>query len=206
MSHTPQYILDKYGSIIAEEVNVKNVWLLSWDQAITVQYAPIWSKLWASFWKDTWRIIAAAKKGQAQLQANNILLVNDGEASRELQPDQYEIRYSWFDEPNQIIEDGTMIELNLELNEGLINEGVAREISRFLNQMRKDADLNVSDRIQIEFASTHEPFKNIIKIHEEYLKNEALVTSFNQVETKSSGLYSASFDLEGETINFSILN
>jgi isoleucyl-tRNA synthetase len=46
--------------------------------------------------------------------------------------------------------DGNIIaKLDLELTPELEREGIAREISRFLNQMRKDANFNIDDRVDL---------------------------------------------------------
>jgi len=194
-------LLEKYYDIIAEEVNVKQVFLLEDTSPISIQYVPIGSTLWASFGKDTGRIIGSAKKGQAELK-DGILIVSDGEDKWELNAEQYEIRYSWFDEPNQIVEDGAMIELDLELNDELIQEGIAREMSRFLNQMRKEADYQVSDRVSCGFVTSNDDYSGIIAKHEEYLMNEALLSSISRESLE--GDITSSFELEGIVVEFSL--
>ena len=46
------------------------------------------------------------------------------------------------------------IALNTELTEDLVLEGFAREIVNKIQQARKEADFNVSDRIRISIEST----------------------------------------------------
>ncbi len=200
MSVNPQLIVEKYHDIIAEEVNVKKVSLLWWDQQVTVQYVPLGNTLWAQFGKDTGRIIGSAKQWKAKIQDDGSLLVEDGSDSWMLSSDQYELRYSGFDGPNQIVEDGAMIELDLTLTDELIAEWVAREISRFLNQMRKDADYDVSDRIQVGYQTDHAPYAALIVAHQEYLQTEALVASFVADQIESD--HSATFELDGHEVMF----
>jgi hypothetical protein len=52
--------------------------------------------------------------------------------------------------------------LNLEITPELEREGVARELSRFLNQMRKDADFAVEDKVNMIYSNASENLKNII--------------------------------------------
>ncbi len=194
-------LLEKYHDIIAEEVNVKQVSVLEDTSAISMQYVPIGSALWASFGKDTGRIIGSAKKWQAELK-DGMLIVSDWADSWELNPDQYEVRYSGFDEPNQIVEDGAMIELDLELNDELIQEGIAREISRFLNQMRKEADYQVSDRVSCAFVTDSDEYSGIIATHEQYLMNEALLSSISR--EAGEGDIRSRFELDGNVVEFTL--
>ncbi len=63
--------------------------------------------------------------------------------------------------------------LNTELNEDLINEGLAREFISKVQNLRKELDLNVQDRITIIYNSIPEVEKAIFK-EEEYIKSETL--------------------------------
>lgn len=202
MTNQAQKILDKYGSIIAEEVNVKSVHLLDDDQQVTVQYIPLGNMLWEQFGKDTGRIIWSAKKWSATLTEQGDLKVSDGWDSWTLTPDQFEIRYSWFDEPHQIVEDWIMVELDLALTDELIQEWTAREISRFLNQMRKDADYQVSDRVACGYETKSTVLADIIQTHAEYLQAEALLTSITAEEIQWD--YSAVFEYEWEEVSFTL--
>jgi isoleucyl-tRNA synthetase len=52
--------------------------------------------------------------------------------------------------------------LDLQITPELEREGVARELSRFLNQMRKDADFAVEDKVNMIYTGSTENLKNII--------------------------------------------
>lgn len=199
---TPEKIVEKYQDIIAEEVNVKQVTLLDADQSVTVQYVPLGNMLGEAFGKDTWRIIASAKKWQAQLNDAGELLVQDGDDSWTLSQEMFDLRYSWFDEANQIVEEATMIQLDLELNDTLIQEWIAREISRFLNQMRKDADYQVSDRVQCGFTTESDYLSGIVATHESYLQAEALLQSINRESIAWD--HTAEFEIDGQSMSFTL--
>jgi len=200
MTANPQQLVEKYHDIIAEEVNVKKVSILDDTQQVTIQYIPLGNTLWAQFGKDTGRIIWSAKQWKAKIQDDGRLLVEDGNDSWTLSSDQFELRYSWFDQPHQIVEEWAMIELDLTLTDELIAEWVAREISRYLNQMRKDADYDVSDRIQVWYETSHTPYAELIVKHIDYLKAEALVESFSPNKIDSD--HSATFELDGNEVVF----
>lgn len=170
-----QQILHKYNDIIAEEVNVKQVSLLPSDMQITKTYVPIWKELSESFWKDTGRIIGAAKQGNAKELPNWQLEVFQWDENWVLEPFQYETRYSGIDETNQIVEDGVVVSLDLHLTQELKAEWVAREVSRFLNQMRKEADYKVDMRVSCYYFNADQSMIQTINQFEEFLKQEALL-------------------------------
>jgi isoleucyl-tRNA synthetase len=72
------------------------------------------------------------------------------------------------------------VALNLELDEELIREGLAREVVRAIQNARKDAGLNVEDRITLDLSG-NEALLDAIRAHESYIANEvlALAISFN---------------------------
>ncbi|MBQ9553695.1 hypothetical protein IJU97_01695 [bacterium] len=81
--------------------------------------------------------------------------------------------------------------LNLEITPELEREGIARELSRFLNQMRKDADFAVEDKVKMTYETSSTALKNIISEFSEFLKGEALLLSIE--ERGESGAITAEF-------------
>lgn len=63
--------------------------------------------------------------------------------------------------------------LNTELNEDLVLEGLAREIVRKVQSLRKDNDYVITDRINIYYDG-NEMIDKTIKKYEDYIKNETL--------------------------------
>lgn len=179
---TNQQLLDKYHDIIAQEVNVKQVTLLPDTMQVTKTYVPIGKELSASFGKDTGQIIGAAKQGNVEpLDDGNIKVMNNGNEWI-LNNTQYEIRYSWLQGDNQIVEEWAIVELDLTITPELHAEWVAREISRFLNQMRKDADYNVSDRVACTYTTDSEQLQAILQTFSTFLQAEALLSSIEHKE------------------------
>jgi isoleucyl-tRNA synthetase len=81
-------------------------------------------------------------------------------------------------EGDDIAIDGNMIvKLDLQLTPELEKEGIAREISRFLNQMRKDADFAVDAKVRLVYQTENEYLLTIISEFSEFFKQEALLLS-----------------------------
>ena len=78
---------------------------------------------------------------------------------------------------------GRAVALALELDEGLLREGLAREIVRAVQNARKEAGLDVSDRIELKLGGD-EQLLEAARAHQSYLASETLA---EQVSYESGG-------------------
>lgn len=70
--------------------------------------------------------------------------------------------------------------LDLQITPALEREGLARELSRFLNQMRKDADFPIDARVKMFFTTESQNLEAILEEFREFLQGEALVASIEK--------------------------
>lgn len=176
-------LLKKYGDIIKEEVNVKEIKSFSSDKPLVKVVKPLGSQLSAKFWKDTGQIIANGKQGNIKELGNGQVEVFSPQgASWILDQEDYEIVYEGLDDPHIAVDWSMIAKLDLQITPELEREGVARELSRFLNQMRKDADFAVEDKVHMSFVSNSEYLKTIISEYSDFLKWEALLLSIEWAE------------------------
>ena len=196
-----ELLLQKYGEIIAEEVNVKEIALLDSTVVVVVTYVPLWQKIWWVFGKDTSAVIAAAKEGNAVLQHDGTLLVTAGENERKLAPDMYEIRYSGLEEDHQTIEWWVIVSLDMTITEELKKEGVARELSRFLNQMRKDAQFQIDEKVTCFYNTQDIYMQEVVVQFSTMLQEEALLRNLISSDTLDRAL-STQFTSDEGVINF----
>jgi isoleucyl-tRNA synthetase len=68
------------------------------------------------------------------------------------------------------------VALALELDDGLRREGLAREVVHAIQAARKNAGLNVEDRISLALAGDEE-LLDAVRAHEDYVTGETLATS-----------------------------
>ena len=73
-------------------------------------------------------------------------------------------------------EAGRAVALALDLDEGLVREGLAREIVRAVQNARKESGLEVTDRIELTLAGDEELLA-AARGHEDYLRGETLAGS-----------------------------
>ena len=198
---TEKELLEKYGDIIKEEINVKDVDIYQSDKPITKIYKPLWGQLSAKFWKDTWQIIANWKQWNVREVEGWIEVFDNNWNTRKLEESDYEVVYEWLDWTDTTVEWNTIVKLDLEITDELKREWTAREISRFLNQMRKDADFSVDARVNMHYQSDNEDMKNIVREFWDFLKKEALIIDISEANTDSD-THSDIFEGENWSIKF----
>jgi isoleucyl-tRNA synthetase len=86
--------------------------------------------------------------------------------------------------------DGLTIAINHQISDDLYSEWLAREFVHYVQNQRKDADLEVTQRINIECNVTLELSK-AIKKHEVYIKSETLALSVEIKDIESTDNVSA---------------
>ena len=91
--------------------------------------------------------------------------------------------------------------LTTELSEKLILEGIARDVIRHVQIMRKNANFAVEDRINI-YGSFDGQVGDAIKAYEDYFKNETLTV--NMTDEFQSSEYEESFEIKGTNIKIGI--
>lgn len=201
---TEQDLLKKYWDIIKEEVNVKEISSFSSDKPIVKVFKPLGSQLSAKFWKDTGQIIANGKQWNIkELENWKVEVFSPQGGIRILESEDYEIVYEGLDDPNIAVDGNMIAKLNLEITPELEREGIARELSRFLNQMRKDADFAVEDKVKMTYETSSTALKNIISEFSEFLKGEALLLSIE--ERGESGAITAEFSSWDEKATITLI-
>jgi len=202
------YILDKYWDIIKEEINVKDIKWFGNNVKITKIFKPVWSQISSKFGKDTWNIIKFGKMWNIEELWDGKIKVFDPAWSGQawewnewvLEKDDYEIAYQWLEWDDVSIDWDVIAKLDLELTPELEMEWMAREVSRFLNQMRKDADFNVDTKVDMYFDTKDQYMKEVINKFNDFLISEALLKSIDQ--SKNEWDIVSVFNLDERTVTF----
>ena len=163
----------EYGDIIRDELNVKEIKFVEninevADSFVYLITPKIGSRLGGAL-KD---IIPMVKRGDYKIE-NGKLSVGE----YELLPDEFENRLTVKDGiTGAALPDNTaVVVLNTQVNSELFAEGLANEVKRFIQDSRKAANLDVSDRIKLTYTADS-ALRNAIEVHKKYLMHEALIT------------------------------
>ena len=94
------------------------------------------------------------------------------------------------------------VALDIQITKELEQEGIAREMVNRVQNLRKEMDLQMTDKICVKiFAKTN--VKEALKTHENYLKNETLTANLEFVEEAKA--MKQAIDLELNQTNIKIL-
>jgi isoleucyl-tRNA synthetase len=172
----------QYADLLADELNVKRVDVVLADDATAAEFGLVKSitvnarELGPRVGKDVQRIIQAAKAGNWNLEAGKVFV--DG---TELLATEYEITMvaSSADSSSAVGLTATgFVLLDTAITAELAAEGLARDAVRHIQQARKDADLDVSDRIKLSLTADAESLV-ALKIHEAFVAAETLAVDLN---------------------------
>lgn len=191
----PASLIQKYASILQEEINVKEIIEVDPQLHFSAIYVPLGNKLSEQFGKDTGQIIAAAKQGNATYLANGTLQVKQGDKEWILPADAFETRYEGVDLETYWIGQGAVVSLDTTLTPELKREGVARELSRACNQLRKEANYRIDERVVAYMDTADMDLQATITAYTEFLCNEALLSAL--IIGQSVGEITQTIEIDG---------
>jgi isoleucyl-tRNA synthetase len=163
----------EYGDIIRDELNVKEIKFIENINEVADSFVYlITPKIGARLGGALKEIIPMVKRGEYEIQDGK-LVVGD----YVLTPDEFENRLTIKEGiTGTTLPDNTaVVILNTEMNAELVAEGLANEVKRFVQDSRKAANLDVSDRIKLTYMADA-ALRNAIESHKKYLMHEALIT------------------------------
>jgi isoleucyl-tRNA synthetase len=164
--------------LLTEELNVKSVRYVSEaDELGRFELKPNYRALGPRFGKQMPQVAAAiAALDPSRLRAGGRTGINVEGQEHEIGVDDVQIVLQPL-EGYQVERSGThAVALNLELDDGLRREGLAREVVHAVQAARKNAGLNVEDRIALTLGGDEELLA-ATRAHEEYVAGETLATS-----------------------------
>ncbi len=176
--------LAEYRDIIADELNVKDIVFSGELEAVAERKLqvnfPVAGKRLGAKMKQ---VAAAAKKGEWDLSGDVAVLAGEelvlGEECVLLLEAKAGIAGA-----QALSTNDALVVLDLEITPELAAEGLARDLVRLVQQARKDADLNVSDRINL-VIDTEDRLKQAIAANENYIKEQTLAVALDFSTTSS---------------------
>jgi len=96
-------------------------------------------------------------------------------------------------------ERGTQVLIDCRITDELKREGMAREVIRHIQSARKDADLDMEDRIVLHLGTEAEELRRAIDAHRDYIGSETLTTEWAS-QPLGDGAYQASVKVDGQAL------
>ena len=193
------------SSLIASEVNVKQVELLDDTSSILVkEVKPNFKTLGPRFGKDM-KLVAQAIQALSDTQVQTL----EKEGALKLNLDGKEIILaaddvviSSKDVSGWLVasEQGVTVALDIQMNESLRLEGMARELVNRLQNIRKDLGFDVTDTISLTLRE-NDALAAVLKQNKTYIQNEILATSITLVKDELEASIPISFDSLETNVN-----
>jgi isoleucyl-tRNA synthetase len=170
--------LIEISEFIKSEINVKEIELISDSSSILIKKAkPNFKVLGPKYGKDLKEVVNQINS----LDNVKINAIDDGELVKislnnldyNLSSDDVEIYFEDIEGWLVASENGKTIALDTSINESLKNEGISREIVNRIQNLRKESNFNVSDKIIIELERNN-LIEKAIFANLNYVKNETL--------------------------------
>jgi isoleucyl-tRNA synthetase len=178
--------------LILSEINVKELELLDDASDILVkEIKPNFKTLGPRFGKNMRFVVAEIQKlDENQLKAleseQTIEILVEGEkvtlSNTDLDIQSKDIE-GWLVANNN----GITVALDIQLNEELIEEGIARELINRIQNLRKDAGFEVTDKI-ILYLTPHKALNDALKNNLQYIKTETLTEKIHVQDELENGV------------------
>ncbi len=208
-NNTERAALMKNVDVIQDELNVKQVRLLdAATEAVSHSVKPLPKQLGQKYGNKFPVIQKAILAMNAEdvakaLLTGNPLEVKAGGETFQIISEEVEVK-ALAKEGFAVAEDGAYVAaLVTTLTPELIAEGMAREFVRRVQDLRKTADLDVADRIEL-FVEASAGLKTAVETHADYIKSETLTVklSFATPPANASVVEDA---FEGETVKVGLV-
>jgi isoleucyl-tRNA synthetase len=193
--------------LVAAELNVKQVGFAEGEAGLVAfRLTPNFRKLGPRFGRDAQAVAAALRQAPAELAAALAARLRAGErvelevpglGAVQLGPDEVGV----VEEPvtgwRVVREGATSVALDLEVSPELRREGLARDLVRAVQDLRKAAGLAVEDRIELAVKAEGE-VAAAVDAHRDYLLGETLATALHRAPQGDG--YDTRVELDGEPV------
>ena len=183
--------IEAVANLIKHEVNVKEIELLEDASGILVkQIKPNFKTLGPKFGKDM-KAIATAVQGFgqaeiAQFEKAQTYSLQLPDKTVTLSLDDVEISTQDIEGWLVATAGSLLVALDIHITPELRQEGIARELVNRIQNIRKDNEYDITDRIQIRLQA-HPALQAAVTANEAYIKNETLTDSITFVESLPEG-------------------
>jgi isoleucyl-tRNA synthetase len=197
-------IVRRMEDLLKSELNVKEIAVIGEPEYVL---NPLPQLLGKKFGKDFPRVQKALREGareevqqwgKALVGKHSVTLTLDGQ-SFEVTPEECEVRTKAADGYTSAEDGGYMAALDTMLTEELVMEGLAREVVRRVQTMRRDADFNISDNIHVKYTASQR-LARAVEQYSEYIRSETLGVSLAQGEP-DNGFHKESFTIDSDYLD-----
>ena len=181
-------VVERHAALIKSELNLKRFSVMGADETgATTRYQlnPLPRFLGRKFGRDFKALQAALRDGEQDfvrpfalrlLDGQDITLELDGEEYA-IRNEECEVKVSVETPPGAVEDSGYMVVLDTNLTPDLLSEGMARELIRRIQALRKRANFALDDRIDILYCDASDGIDDVLQLYSGYISSETLADS-----------------------------
>ena len=184
--------INDISKLIKSEVNVKEIELIGNSSGILIKKAkPNFKTLGPKLGKKLSKVITRINQLNdldiEKIESGSSIIVDIEGDELVLEPTDIEIVSEDIEGWLVASEKGITVALDITLNEGLINEGICRELVNKIQTLRKDSGLQVTDKIILKIQKDNIIEKAIFE-NQNYILNETLAENLEFVDSIEDGV------------------
>ena len=210
-------VVERYAELIKSELNLKTVTVMGAEEASAFESATIYSLnplpryLGRRFGGEFKAIQTALRDGEQdfirpfaeQLLAGKDITLELNGSSYRIANEECEVKVT-VETPEGASEDaGYVAVLDTELTSDLLEEGLARELVRRIQNLRKKADFALDDRIDIVYGGASGAIDAVMQLFSGYIASETLADNLQAGEL-SAEYIAEQYDIKGESVTIGV--
>ncbi len=203
--------VQRFGDQLREELNVKAVSLHDPVQGplLRPEVKPNMKTLGPQFGprlKEVTAAIAAADPAllAAKVQAGEAIELPCGGETITLNPADLLVQMKAAEGWAGVVDGKTQVALDTRITEQMAGEGMARDMVRHIQNLRKEAGLEMEDRIELYLGTESNKLRQAIEAHKEYIAAETLTVEWSGHPLTGSGVHRAAVKVEGQPLTIEL--
>jgi isoleucyl-tRNA synthetase len=201
--------ITRFAEQICEELNVKKVSIVEKDSPafFTIEACLRPDLVKFQFGSKAGQVIAALdkfpreKKGElANRNEPFDLTLASGESISLVPIEYFQLRANGIEGWAVVDHLGTFVGIDTRITDALKKEGLAREVVRHVQSARKDAGLEMEDRIILYLHTESKELLEAIEAHKEYIRRETLVVKW-ATQPLGEGAHQATVKVDGQPLS-----
>jgi isoleucyl-tRNA synthetase len=198
-------VVAAYADLLEDELNVKNVRTLdAAGEAVAYSLNPLPRQLGQKYGNRFPALRRALLAAEPEFAARRLLdgqtveLMVDGETVQIL-PEEVEVRMQAREGYAVASEGAYLAALVTDLTPELVREGLAREFVRRVQDLRKQGDFEISNRIRLNYDQATPVLQDAIDDFKDYITTETLTVQLTHA-APGEGYITESFEFDGEKV------
>lgn len=201
-------IVESVKDIILDEINVRQIeYIVDSSEVVKrsakANFARLGRRLGKRMKAVAARIAAFSEAEISSLTSEGVISFAIDDEQIEISSEDVEILSEELGDWSVAQEGGVTIALDTKLDAELRAQGLAREFSNRVQSLRKQADLALTDRINIEYFCEDATLREAVERYGEFIQNETLATSITHTK-EPKGSFSEGFEIDAHQVQIAI--